>query len=165
VYTVNDADNYDVRNGEFFFAVLHTSAGIAVDTWDSNGILGENEDKAVYNGEEWVPIPVLMNTDTNEVIPADEYEVEYSNNVKAGTATITITNASNKVVQSSVLHPNRYTYTAVKMSQFTTDAANGTTVGVIDTTALAAGTYHCKITCRTVAGHELTAREFNFTVS
>ncbi len=78
--------------------------------------------------------------------------------------TITITDKDDKVVQSSVMHPQRRSELAVQMSQFKTDGTAGKLVGKIDLTALAAGQYHCKVTARTVPGHELTAREFDFTV-
>ena len=78
--------------------------------------------------------------------------------------TVTITDASGAEVQSSILHPQRRTELSVSMSQFTTDAAAYKTVGVVSPQTLAAGSYHCKVTCRTVAGHELVAREFDFTV-
>jgi len=78
--------------------------------------------------------------------------------------TITITDASGAEVQSSILHPQRRTELSVSMSQFTKDAAENKTVGVVSPLALPSGSYHCKVTCRTVAGHVLTAREFDFTM-
>ncbi len=77
--------------------------------------------------------------------------------------TITITDSTGKVVQSSLMHPQRRTELAVKMSQFITDGNAGKLVGVINTSALAAGRYHCTVTARTVAGHILTVRSFDFT--
>jgi len=78
--------------------------------------------------------------------------------------TVTITDASGAAVQSSILHPQRRTELSVSMSQFSKDAPENKTVGVVSPLELAAGSYHCKVTCRTVAGHVLTAREFDFTV-
>jgi len=78
--------------------------------------------------------------------------------------TVTITDASGAVVQSSILHPQRRTELAVSMAQFTQDAAANKTVGVVAPLTLASGSYHCKVTCRTVAGHVMTARDFDFTV-
>jgi len=68
------------------------------------------------------------------------------------------------VVQSSILHPQRRSELNVSMGQFTQDAPVDKTVGVVNPLELAAGSYRCKVTCRTVAGHVLTAREFDFTV-
>jgi len=78
--------------------------------------------------------------------------------------TFTITDASGAVVQSAILHVMRRTELAVNMAQYTADAAEGKTVGVLDLDALAAGSYRCKVTCRTVGGHILPVREFDFTV-
>jgi len=78
--------------------------------------------------------------------------------------TITITDASGAEVQSSILHPQRRTELEVSMRQFSTDAAENKTVGVVNPLTLSSGSYHCKVTCRTVAGHVLTVREFDFTM-
>jgi len=78
--------------------------------------------------------------------------------------TITITDASGAVVQASILHPKRRTELEVSMMQFGSDAAENKTVGVVSPLELPSGSYHCKVTCRTVAGHVLTAREFDFTM-
>jgi len=78
-------------------------------------------------------------------------------------ASITITDASGAVVQSAVLHPQRRSELNVSMAQFTSDGTAGKTVGTLNLKALPAGTYHVVIACRTVAGHEMTAAEFDIT--
>jgi len=76
---------------------------------------------------------------------------------------ITITDGSGKVVQSSLMHPQRRSELAVSMSQFSSDPEEKL-VGKLKLGTLTAGNYHCKVTARTVAGHELVARDFDFTV-
>ncbi len=76
---------------------------------------------------------------------------------------ITITDKDGKVVQSSLMHPQRRSELAVNVAQFISDPASKL-VGEIDLSALPEGQYHAVLTARTVAGHELTARDFDFTV-
>jgi len=62
-----------------------------------------------------------------------------------------------------VMHPQRRSELAVSMSQFQSDPESKL-VGKIKLAELTEGTYHVKVTARTVAGHELTVREFDLTV-
>ena len=77
--------------------------------------------------------------------------------------TVELCDESGKVLQSCTASPtNRLLYT-FDMSVFETDRPE-VLRGSIDLSALAAGSYQCKVTCRLITGTELTARDFSFTV-
>lgn len=77
--------------------------------------------------------------------------------------TVTITDKTGAVVQSSLCHPSRRSSFAFDMTQFIEDSADQL-VGEVALKELPAGDYHCTLTVRTVSGHTLTARDFDFTV-
>ena len=112
------------------------------------------------------PSPIEAPVITDSIAEADKtnlFKGTLSCNWALDNVVITITDQSGKVVQSSLMHPQRRTELGVSMSQFATEPESKL-VGKVDLAKLAAGKYHCKVTARTVVGHELTAREFDFTV-
>ena len=64
-------------------------------------------------------------------------------------------------MQSAVLHPQRRTEFAVKMSQMESDPEDKL-VGKLDLSKLTSGNYHCNVTVRTVSGQTFTVRDFDF---
>lgn len=97
-----------------------------------------SEHSETYTGSEIKPAVTVLD-DCNNKIPADEYSVEYSNNINAGTATVTVSDAKNSnstgygnyaittKSETFIIHPKKVTPTIeIDTNSFTYNGSSKT---------------------------------------